>query len=434
LKNVSIGPLHASDGWVYQGTATYGYTVTIWDNNTSATTFELTVLRTMGAAFAVQFCYQSCSSPKNWVSVSYRAWEATTGISNFTTQGLVRENNTYVSAIGLLNSSAWVRANLTETYDAHLPILNWSFDKTRYLAVAIAGHANVTFTPSLGLFPTDLIPGTSWSSNSTFQAAGAANYSYYFAAHGPGGKLIFGPHSGFISAVPPPGNVAVVGTYAPGSSIEFGGVTYPAITLGVLGPFSVQEGVVFVPSSVDLFGNSGPSGTGNASGATAVAQPTIDVKTFSDGQFRLAASSWRYVTSSANPYDGAGAETVDSGFAPSAAASNLVSNVTVQGEPQTPAQATADQQCLTSGSGCPFASGSSPRSLLGEVVVVGAVASIGALVALAVVARWRRLPPPAYLNAPLYPPGQTGPSAPVIAPATPRAPPPHEDDPLDHLW
>ncbi|HEY1197652.1 MAG TPA: hypothetical protein VGG32_02855 [Thermoplasmata archaeon] len=434
VKTVSVGPLPASDpGWVYQGTATFGYTVAIWDNNTTTTTFELTVLRTMGAAFSVQFCHPSCASPTNWVNVSYRAWEATTGISNFTTQGSVLENGVTVAAVGLQSSYVWVRSNLTESYDSHLPVLGWAVDKTRYLAGTIAGHASVTFTPSLGLFPTDLTPGTSWNSTSAFQSVGAANYSYYFAAHGPRGSAIVNSPSKPIS-VTANGPVSVEGAYAAGSSVEVGGVTYPAITLTVIGQFSVREGVIFVPSTVDLFGSSSPPVAGNASGATTVEQSNLDVKAFSGGHFGLVGSSWRYVTNSENPYDTASG-TTDSGVAPSAAAGNPVSSTTLQGEPQTPAQVTSTQQCLTSGFGCPAAGGgSSPRSILGEVVVVGAVASIGALVALAVVARWRRLPPPAYLNAPLYPPGQTSRSAPARAPATPAAPRPPEDDPLDHLW
>jgi hypothetical protein len=435
VKTVSVGPQPASDqGWVYQATATFGYTVTIWDNNTSATTFELTILRTMGAAFSIQFCSPSCSSPTNWVNVSYRAWETTTGISNFTTQASVHENGTNVPAIGLLNSSVWVRANLTETYDAHLPVLGWSVDKTRYLSGNIVGRSSVTFAPALGLFPVSLTPGTSWDSTSAFEATGAANYSLYYAAHGPVRSTVIGPITGPVS-VAAHGNVTVDGAYAVGSSVELGGVTYPAITLTVLGPFSVREGVIFVPSTVDLFGSSTAPVAGNATGATSVEQSTLDVKAFAGGHFGLAASSWHYVIDSANPYDAANSGASSSGMAPAASAGNSVSSVTVQGEPETASQSTTTQQCLTLGSGCPLAGGSpSPRSLLGAVVVVGALVTIGALVALAAVARRRRVPPPTYPNAVLYPPGAAGPSNPARAPATPAAPPAPEDDPLNHLW
>src|SRR5208283_3216407 len=218
VKTVSVGPLpSATDpNWLYQGTATFGYTVTSWLNNTSNTTFELTILRTMGAAFSVEFCLKSCSSPADWVNLSYRAWESTT-----------------------------------------------------------------------------------WISTSAFQAMGAANYSYYYGAHGPGPShsTIIGPILGPLS-VASHGTVAVDGAYTVGSSVNLGGVTYPAINLTVIGPFSVREGVIFVPNSTDLFGSSSFAATGNASGTTTVQQSNLDLRALGSGHFGLAASSWRLVTNS----------------------------------------------------------------------------------------------------------------------------------------
>jgi len=434
VKNVSVGPLHGGDGWTYQGTATFGYTVTIYDNNTSASTFELTVHRTMGAAFAVEFCFPSCTSPTNWVNLTYRAWETTTAFSNFTNQGSVLEGGHSVRAIALENSSVWVRANLTETSDEHLPKLGWVSDHTRYLSANVAGQANVEFTPSLGLFPLSLSPGSSWTSTSAFQAAGGANYSFFYAAHGAVGTTIIGPVTGSISLASH-GNVTVDGAYADGSTISFGGSSYPAITLTIYGPFSVREGVIFVPTTIDLFGGSNPTWAGNASGATVAQQSNLDVRPLSDGQLDLAASSWRYNTNSVNPADAASPNSAAVGLAPSVASSNPVSTTTVQGEPETASTAQENQACLTGGSGCPPASvGLSPRSLLGDVVLIGAVASIGALIAIGVVSRRRQFPPPAYPNAVLYPPGAAGPSLPAGAPAKPGTPPPAEEDPLDHLW
>lgn len=434
VKTVSVGPLHGADGWTYQGTATFGYTVTIFDNNTSASAFELTVIRTMGAAFSVEFCLPSCSSPTNWVNLTYRAWETTTAFSNFTTQGSVLEGTTPVPAIALENSSVWVRANLTETSDEHLPKLGWTSDHTRYLSANVAGQANVEFTPSLGLFPLSLTPGTSWSAKSAFQAAGGANYSFFYSAHGAAGNTIIGPLTGSISLVSH-GNVTVDGAYSAGSTISVGGLTYPAITLTVIGPYSVREGVIFIPSTIDLFGPSNPTWAGNASGATVAQQSNLDVRPLSDGQLDLAASSWRYNTNSVNPADAASADSAATALAPSVVSSNPVSSTTVQGEPETAPQSTTIQACLTGGSGCPQATlGPGPHSLFVDVIVIGAVASIGALVAIGVVSRRRQLPPPSYPNAVLYPPGVNGRTLPAGAPAKPGTPPPAEDDPLDHLW
>jgi hypothetical protein len=436
VKSVSVGPSRAGDGWMYEGNATIGYTVTVYDNNTSATTFELTVLRTMGAAFSLEFCYPSCSARADWVNLTYRAWETTDAVSNFTDQGTVVDGASSVPAIGLLNSSVWVRANLTESSVEHLPELGvgWQVNHIRFLAASIAGHAFVELSPSLGLVPTVLNPGETWSSTSSFQATGEANYSRYFWAEGPRGTVAL-PSAGSIS-LSAQGTVTVDGAYARGSTVNFGGVAYPAITLTVIGPFSVREGVILFPSSVDLFGGSSPAWAGNASGVTTVEQSTVDLKPFEDGHLGLAASSWRYVTDSANPADAASENATAAALSPAASSANPVSSTTLQGEPQTAAQADSSQQCLTSGGGCPGVTQtpSNPSPIFGTVVVVGAIASVAALVAVAVVTRYRKLPPPTYLNATLYPPGQAGRAGPQSAPSRPGTPPPPEDDPLDHLW
>jgi len=435
IRTVSVGPVVGADGWTYEGTATVGFMVTVYDNNTSSSTFELTVLRTMGAAFAVRFCYPTCSSPADWVNLSYRAWEHTDAVSNFTTEGNVTEGSATVPAVAIESSTVRLAANLTESSDDHLPVLGWTSDRTRYLSAAVDGSATTDFTPSLGLIPDDLVEGSTWNSTSAFQTVGSGNYSAYFAAHGAvtNKTVVIGPITGSVSFAPH-GTVSVSGSYSNNSTIQFGSVTYPAITLTITGPFSVREGVVFVPETANLFGGSNPTWAGNASAATGVEQSTLDVKPTVNGHFGLAASSWKYVTSSSNPADSDGAIPNVGGITPAVGSSNPVSTVNLQGEPQTADQASSGQQCLTFGSGCPLLSGPASRFPFGIVLVAGAVVVVGALVALGVVSRRRRSPPPTYPNAVLYPPGASYPSAPAGVPATPGGPPPPEDDPLDHLW
>ena len=212
------------------------------------------------------------------------------------------------------------------------------------------------------------------------------------------------------------GTLRSTGLTPPEGTISVGGLTYPAITLTVIGPFSVREGVIFIPSTIDLFGPSNPTWAGNASGATVAQQSDLDVRPLSDGQLDLAASSWRYNTNSVNPADAASADSAATALAPSVVSSNPVSSTTVQGEPETALQSTTNQACLTGGSGCPQATlGPGPHSLFGDVILIGAVASIGALVAIGVVARRRQLPPPSYPNAVLYPPGVNGRTLPAGA-------------------
>jgi len=434
-KTVNVGPVRASDGWDYEGTLTIGYTVTVYQNNTSSNTFELTVFRTIGASFSLHFCSPSCSSPLNWVNLTYRAFQNTAGFSNFTTAGTVVENDQNVPAVALLNSTVFLDSNVTESSVEHLPVLHWLGDHDYYLAAQIVGDAAINFAPSLGLFPLNLTPGSSWSATSAFSLAGSVDYSYYYSAHFPLRNTTIGPVSGPVTFARN-GNVTVLGSYGIGNTVTLGGVVYPAIDLTIVGPLTVIEGVIFLPNAADLFSGSNNVAE-NASASTNFAQSAVDAK-FLDGSFHLGASSWRYSTDSQNPADQLGAAQAlpTGGILPAAATANPVSSSTVQGQPETQADASSTGQCLTTGTNCPAANGSggTPRGLFADVIVAGAVATVAVLVALAVVSRRRSLPPPAYPNAVLYPPGSSA------APGTPRTPggttpeAPSEEGPLDHLW
>lgn len=435
VKTVSVGPQRAADGWTYQGNATFGYTVTIYDNNTSTSDFQLTIERTTGASFTLNFCYPSCTLPTSWATLTYRAWEVARAVSNLTTNGTVTENgNSDVPAVALLSSTVTVAANVTETAFEHLANASPPGNRTGYLSGSVQGRSVVGFAEPLGLIPLSLTPGSSWSSTSPFHLAGSANYSFYLSLHGPVKKYSLGPVTGPISVVAN-GTVTVDGAYAPGSTVKLGGITYPAISLTVLGPFSVREGVIFVPAGADLFSGANPSWEQNESAATSVDQSTVDVQNSVDGHFGLGASSLRYSASSLNPADSASGNTAVTEATP-AAASNAVSSAVVQGEPESSSQVSATQQCLQSGAGCSSlgATGSSSNSFLGVIILAGAVACVGALIAVGVVSRRRSIPPPAYPNAALYPPGASRPARTERAPASPGGPPSGEEDPLDHLW
>jgi hypothetical protein len=433
VKSVSVPAQRAADGWTYEGNATFGYTVSVWDNNTSASTFELTVLRTMGAAFSVRFCLSTCSNPSSWVSESYRAWESTDSFTNLTTLGSVTEGGASVPAVAVLNSTVFLRSNVTEQSNAYFPQLGQLGPHTHYLSASIAGDSSVVFAPALGLFPIDLSPGDSWNSTSQFTASGSADYSYYYSALAPARNTVIGPVSGSV-ALQRNGTVDLAGSYLAGSTFQFGGVSYPAIDLTIVGPFTVREGVVFVPAGADLFGSTSQPWDGNLNGSATAQMSKLDLKQLGNGRFGLVASSWTFASNSVNAADVVAA-TPTSDATPAATPVNPVSSTTVQGMPESGNQPYQVGQCLQTGSGCGSgSSGPSPRTLFGLIVIAGAVAAIGALLALAVVARRRKIPAPLYPNAVLYPPGATNPSSPAGAPSPPGGPTPAEDDPLDHLW
>jgi hypothetical protein len=437
VDTITVPLQHAANGWVYGGTVTFGYTVTFWDNSTSATTFELTIYRTMGLAYSIRFCDLGCGSPTQWANESFRLYESTATFANFTDQGTVHLNGTTeVPAIALENTSSFLHANLTESTDVFLPSVGYMGPHLGYLGADLVANSSVAFSPALGLFPTLLSPGDTWSSASAFDARGSAAWNYYYAAHAPNPKLtvIIGPSSGRVS-LSANGTVSALGAYLPGSTFSYGGQTYPAITLTATGPFDVREGVIFVPVAADLFGSATQPWGGNQTGTSNVQMSTLDLQPSGADRLQLIASSYRFASDAANAATSAQVAPGSSGLVAATTNSNPVSSGTVQGEPENPEQATGNQQCLTSGGGCPLApGGSTPRSLVGDIVFLAVVATVGVVVVLAVVTRRRRAPPAVYPNAVLYPPGAAYPSAPAGTPSAPAVPPPPEDDPLDHLW
>ncbi len=439
VKNVSVGPWTAHDGWVYEGNAVLGYSVILNQTNTSASTFELSVHRTMGAFFSVKFCYPSCSSPTEFAFLSYRAWETTDSYANFTIDGAVNENGNMVPAIALLDSSSTLTANLTETRNSVLPVLSPTtgttslVDRSAYLGASVSSRSNVSFSPSLGLFPLGaLSQATAWSSTSGFHAYGAVSFSYYVATSiglkNVSASTLVGPLS-----VSPSGNVTVYGAYAPTSTISFGGVTYPALNLTIVGPFTVREGFILIPSQADLFSSeTGPWGD-NQTGESAVQMSALDARpAFVDGHVGIGASSWIFDSQALNPAD---ALVGSVGLAPAVTSTpNPVTATSVQGAPQTVPQATTNGNCLTSGTNCPAAPASANlRGVFGTVVVIGAVAAVVGVALIVLVTERRRFPPPTHPNANLYPVGVSGARAPLGSPGSPPAPPAAED-PLDHLW
>jgi hypothetical protein len=437
LVSLKVGPNTAGNGWVYEGNATLGYTVTIYENSTSPTTFELTIYRTMGLAFMIRFCDLSCGSPVQWANETFRAYETTATFANFTDQGTVLLNGTTeVPAIALQNSTSFLHANVTEFTDVFLPSVGDRGPHIGFLGANLLARAAVTFTPALGLIPDQLVPGSTWNSSSQFSATGGASWSYYYALHRPVGPVIIGPVSGGLSLWAN-GTVSVQGAYPTGSVFPYGGSTYPAIVLTVAGPFDVREGIIFIPTPTDIFGSTAQPWDGNATGSASVVDPqssTLDLKLSSGAEPRIVASSWKYSTAAANAATSPSSAVSPGspGISSAISSGNPVASGIVQGAPESSDQAQGAQNCLTKGSDCTTLPG--PRSFLGLIVVSAAVATVAVLVALAVVSRRRRSPPPVYPNAVLYPPGAAYPAAPAGGPVAPTSPPPPEEDPLDHLW
>jgi hypothetical protein len=422
LRTVDFSGESARGGWGYEGSATYGYTVILNQTNLTSQTFELSASRTMGANLSVKYCTPSCKSPTATASVTYRAWEDLNAWANFTTAGTVYENGMPAAAVAINNSHTTVSGNLTD--------LVAGVERSGYLAADVSASASVQFAHPLGLLPDSLSSGLTWNSSSPFTASGQYALTYYYHLHGPAGNSSFGPYTSSDS-IARTGNVSVLGSVRPGN-VNLGNQAYQNVSLAVVGPFDVREGFLFVPSQVDLFGESPPAAD-EQSGAASVQMTSIDVRP-GGPHLGIGGSEWMYSASALNPSAVVLAPDNPGGVTELASGADNVSSTAVQGVPIPVAQAQSYNNCLTSGSNCPQ---NSPRGPLGLLVGLGALVVVVAVLALAVlVVQRRRVPPPTYPNALLYPPGGASP-APVRPPRageSPPAEPPAEDDPLSNLW
>jgi len=421
VRTVDFSGVGAS-GWAYQGSATYGYTVILNQTNLTAEDFELSVNRTMGAILSVEYCTPTCKSPVHTADIYYHAWESVDAWANFTVAGTVYESGSPAAAIALNNSHLQVTGNLTDS--AHGPL------RSSYLSAAVTSTANVQFATPLGLIPLDLASGSSWNDSAAFTASGAFSATYSYFHTGPLLNVSV-PRSTIGGSVAASGNVSVIGSS--GGTVSWGGVSYQTLSLEVIGPFSVREGFILVPTQVDLFGSGSSVPLTNASGEASAQMTAVDALPFAHGHFGVAGSQWLYVASALNPSvtdltpatPAAGVDQIASG-------ADQVASTSVQGVPMSVGQAQGDSDCLVTGTSC----GAAPaaHSLLAAVGIGVGVVVVAALLGLVLITRRRQLPPPAYPNARLYPPGGSGPAGRAPRAAGPPPPPPEEDDPLSHLW
>jgi hypothetical protein len=426
----------SGQGFTYEGHATYGYSVILSQTNLTNQTFELTVNRTMGASLAVEYCFPNCQHPSVTANVTHKAWEAVNDYANFTTNGTVSENGQNASAIALMNSHSIIVGNLTDVAQGPM--------RTSYLSAHVTASASVNFATPLGLFPNTLTTPLTWSSSSAYTASGSYTIAYLYSFIGPHTVIHIGPGTS-TGSVARNGTVTVTGstTTGPSGAVDFGGLSYLNVSLNVEGPFQAREGFILVPNEVDLFANGGSSvWNENESGGTTVQMTSLYYRPGNLAHLGIGGSEWLYGASSLNPGVAAfampgtgGTQTLaGTGVTQIAAGADDVGSTPVQGVPVNVDQAQGYQGCLISGGGCPASS--SPRSLLPFIGIGILAVIIAAVVASVVVAGRRRLPPPVYPNAKLYPPGvsEKSPPLPSARPATDRRAPTAEDDPLSNLW
>jgi hypothetical protein len=426
LRTIDVSGHNLTGGYAYQGSALFGFSAVLNETPTVGNDFSLVIQRTMGVSISIEYCIPNCRAALYSASVSYRAWEATTAVANLTTAANVTEGSTSVPALGLLGETVNLSAGIREStlYAAGATVL-----LSRQLWVNESGAAALSLVPALGLIPLTLSSGAVWNATSAFTASGSYAWAYAFIKSGTtvvGGPVRIANSGG--GTVGGSGNLTVLGNLTEGATVVLGGTSYDAINLTVEGPFVLREGLVLLPAGANLFSGSASAWSSDQYGAATVSGSRLDVSNhLVSGHLGLAASAawWRSGTSDPTA-EVAGVPTNPAGANDSSAPTY------VQAQPESAQQAQTDQQCLATGVGCPASSPGTPRGLFGVLVVAGVVGVAVALVAVGTFSR-RRLPPPVYPNASLYPPGTAVTGGPGGGP-TPPTPPPTEDDPLGHLW
>jgi hypothetical protein len=424
----SSGPHNGS----YESRSVYfGWHVVLTQTNFSATTFELEIVRTMGFTVYATFCNPNCVRPILYANLTVKAWEQSVGFANLTTTGTVVLNGSEVPALALVNDHAQVAGNLTESLTGTVHrLLGGTTTASGYTSVHDAATVSVTFTPSLGLIPTNLSPDDSWSSTSHFAAAGSWLGAYIAVRTGFNGTPIGGQHV-FSGSANGSGNISVQGAYAGPEDLDNGTLT-SAVHLAITGPFDLREGILLVPMGADLFGGPGRDWSGVQSSAETVETSALDLALHNVGHFGLMASATGYSGAVANPNQPGSTPSVTPAVAPGGSQ--------LQGQPESVPFAQSQSNCLLTSS-CAGPTTVAPpvgRGIVGGLVAAAVLTAAVVGLVLLVAARRRPVRPPKSGGASVYSgraAATPSPNRPPTRSGTPLPPEPDEGpDPLGHLW
>jgi hypothetical protein len=436
--NASGNGHDAQGPYGYSVRAYYGIQVILNQTNVSSTVSEVEIQRTVGATAYWTYCRPTCGAALVSANLTVKAVEFGAGFTNLTSTATVYESGVAVPAVGLLDSHAQVRESVVVSAQATLHSLMGSRTSTLNANQTATAAMSIAFVPALGLYPADLTTAGPWNSSSGYTSAGSWNRSAQGAYTNLSGTTATWTNSS-SGSVTGAGNVSLTGADAGPIGLD-NGTLADALTIAVSGPFSVREGMLFVPLDADLLGRgpqgapteNGPAEATESAGTTYIdvggpALPHVGLVT-SASTFTSGSTGGSIVNSATPALQPALLPTT----VPAAESSGAV---TLQAQPEPVASAQQSSACLRSGT-CPIPAGSSPvlRGLgllaLGVVVV--------SVLAVALVAARRRTPPaPPRPQAQLYPapgPAPAAPSGPAVPPGARGETAAPEDDPLSHLW
>ncbi len=346
--------------------AFFGWQVVFTATNTTLTTQAWEAQRTMAGHLYVDYCQPNCSAPTTHGNVSLSGWEVDAGFANLTAAGSVYENGSAVPAVALLNASFENAANLSESFSYMSTGGLLSGSTSAALDVAGAAHGTVQFSPSLGLVPLNLTPGTHWNSSSAYSAAGGWSVVYTASHTGFNGSLSSSTATA-SGGVNSSGTIQLYGADL-GTVTLNNGLAVPAVVLVWSGPFDDVDGVILIPHDFDLFDGGGHIWDHEGFGGESVATSTLDFNVDADHHLKLVAAASSY-GSEATSVPGATPVLAPATAGPTPSAT---SPTVVQAQPESVTQAQSSAACLTG----TCATSSPVRAVLGlyvGLVVVGVV-------------------------------------------------------------
>ncbi len=353
-------------------------------------------------------------------------------VANVTETSASNDTATVANALGIINSTAEVRGAVNESgSDTRHGANNVTRVSMVNASYEFSSNSTVAFTPALGVLPTGaVVAGNSWVSTAVYQASADWDAHWLVNLTGPRGKSIVAPGSIEINVPGAAGSVTLIGR-ASESGVHIHATRLLAIGYDLGSHFVLGPGLAVSWAVPGAFGEGLPSSSTWASDAVVGANVQVSSLDAAPGAglaTRVQSSDVSFSLRVLDPNNGNGVN-------------DTVPQSEVAGAPLTPSQASSTASCLQQAGACSTSTGLGSGGGLGGngtvLLVVGSVVILAVLVAAVLVTRQRRIPPPQYPNARLYPPGQPV-SPPRTNPAQPKAPtaPPSgpSDDPLDQLW
>jgi hypothetical protein len=374
-KNVSFSV--SNNGTTYAVTGSIAYAVVFTQTNTSNTTFQLEVQRTLGFDLTANFATTGISA-----TLSAKGLENISGFANFTTNGTVYVGGVATSAIAVVDQSHTSSASLQQSSSVTLGRRTASAT----LNAELSSVGSTTFTPALGIVPNNVAVGQSWNASTTIAHKGLITGSDNWTRTRFGSATFSG--NGSLSANP---TITAPETIS-GSDLGYvtlaNGLSGQAINLTTTGPIQPRDGVLWTPSGADLFHNNRLANC--AFGLLGIGTEALDWVPHARGHLGFDGSSTGFTPSpDANSVAGqplasgsVSATTGSPAASPSAAPAQQV-----QAEPVGVPQAQALANCLAAGQGS-CSTGSSVHNLpIAEIAVAGVAVGLVAILGAVALAR-----------------------------------------------